>query len=252
MKRGYCILLAGLMALTMTTVAIGQTFGGRQIFGGKRNASQPASANQLILPESTVFWVQLQKPFLIAKAKKGDTFEVDILTINPEKKTSSLPIRSNADPGVPKGSTLKAQVVTIHDAKDRHGKTFREVEIIFDALIGADGKTRPFLGAISNSGSENLPRWLEQRRYDAKDRASNAESMAVVLPWAADLGPIGILAAVVGTRIFQKNAAKRGALRTATAMAIGIISGDLVEAKNKDGEMEMPCFYVISTMETRY
>jgi len=74
----------------------------------------------------------------------------------------------------------------------------------------------------------------------------------VVLPWAANLGPIGIAAAVFGSRIYYKHKLQKEELASAIAMATSFIDGDIIPQINDKGIEENPRFFVISTYPTTY
>jgi len=238
----------------------GQGYGGQMgpASGGPAGASsKKLGAPVTVLPAGTVFAVEMKQPFRIAQTRKGDRILLDVLEVNPRQRDSvpgqvaSLPIRSNVSLGLPRGCQISGQIAGIQEMVVQ-GKTQRSAILLLDQLIGRDGKVRPFLGAISVSDDpSNLPRWLDERKYENKDHASSAESMAVVIPWAADLGPIGIGAAVFFTRKYQKMKMERLALKDATQAAVTIIDGDIEPVVDK-GKTVYPWFYVISTYRTQY
>lgn len=253
-------LALGLLGLTLLPAVTGsaQTYqpaGGSPAptgIGGLFPRKPPQNPQALVMPAGTTFWVTLPKPFRLASAVKGQKIEVDVLTVNPRKQTSSLPIRSNANPGLPPGCALRGEVLDLRQTKDRKGRTQRTAVVIFNELIEPTGKSQPFLGAMSNSEDDLLPGWLQDRKYALKDKASAAESMSVVLPWAADLGPIGIGLAVMASRFYFARKMQREEHQLAALAAVSFIDGDLEPQRNQKGDLEDPAFFVISTFQFEY
>ena len=204
-----------------------------------------------VLPEGTVLWVEAPQPVRLQSLSRGQTVSLNVLSVNPRSQVSSVAVRSNAAPGLPSGCKINLQVIDVRESRQK-GKTTRSAVVVANKLILNTGQEVPMLGALSANDDGTLPGWLEKRRYALKDKASSAESLAVVLPWAAELGPIVIGAAVLGTKAYQNRKMKRQDARMSELMAISTIDADLLPQKNSNGRLETPKFFVISTREIRY
>lgn len=200
------------------------------------------------IPAGTAFSVTSRNGLTLAKASKGTRIVADVEQINPancheEDLSDGKPFGSNFQVQLAPGEhQLTAQVVDLRSFKDASGRERRMAFVLFDQLLTPDGRKVPFLGAMSSSPSAVLPPSYDEERYKDQSHASEAQSLAVVLPWAADTGPIGIAVASLLTRHYQKDRMERRSLERATQAAMSVVVRDMRPSK----------FCVISTIDVTY